>query len=628
MSIESIWRDLRISVRTLRRNPGFAIASFAVLALTIGAVLAMFAFVNAILLRPLPYRDPGSVVMIWETPLNAPPRTSATPAWYDPRQQHVAAANLNDWRSSRAFEEIVPIAYGWFSLPSLEEILGGRAGPRFFDMLGAKAALGRTFTASDAGQRVVVLTHGCWRTRFGSDPSLVGRSIRLGDDEYVVVGVLAPDFFFFLNDFELWVPLELSPRQMADRGARRLLAAGRLKQSVTPAQAGASLNQIARRLSAEHAATNRDWGVTIVPVQQQFTAFLGPILTALFCAVMILLLIGGFNVASLFLARADGRERELSIRLALGASRTRVFRLLWFEALWVTAAAACAGWLMALAILPLLISFLPLKLPIPIPGLASIGLGLESAMVAALLALMASIVITVLSAWRSTSEERVPHMQHLTARSGSAPHARFFRWLTVGQTGMTIVLLAAAGVTVHSMLRLFRLDQGFEVDRIVAFRTPLARERYPSAEAAAAVRERYREAVRRVPGVVAAAIASDSPLGGSGRPLAFEIDGRPAVQPAQLPRAQSNVVEPGYFATLGIPLLRGRDFSSGDHADAPAVVIVSQALASREWDEADVIGKRIRLQGTAPERWMTIVGVTGDVRPAANAPLSPAVYLP
>jgi predicted permease len=345
--------------------------------LTIGSAAAMFSFVDAILLRPLPYSDPGRVVMLWETRKGAPPRNSSSSVWTDPRQTPVSGANLMDWtRAQRVFNRIEPIAFGWFTLQGAEQVLGGQAGAGFFEMLGTKAALGRTFGPGDRGQRVAVLTNALWRTRFGADPNLIGRAVRLGDSgSYTVIGILPPDFFFYLNDFELWVPMELNPKQLVNRGSRSLMVAARLNPGVGAPQAQAAMDSIAQSLADAHPDTNRDWGVSVVPVRKQFTNFLGPIVLALFAAVTILLLMGSVNVASLCLARMESRRKEISIRLALGATRARIMRMFLAEAVLLTIPSAIAGLCLASAILPRMIALLPLNLPIPIPGLVNITIG-------------------------------------------------------------------------------------------------------------------------------------------------------------------------------------------------------------------------------------------------------------
>ncbi|MGH9628680.1 MAG: ABC transporter permease, partial [Bryobacteraceae bacterium] len=463
--VDQLVRDLCIALRTLRRSPGFTAAAVGVLALTIGSAAAMFTFVDAILLRPLPYHDPDRVVMIWETHKNAPPRSSTTAPWADPRQTMVSAANLADWnREQRVFETIEPVAFGWFNVQSTEQVMGGRAGAGFFKMLGAGAALGRTFGPGDEGQPVVVLTHGLWSRRFGADPAIIGQSIRLSDSSsYTVIGILRRDFFFYLDDFELWVPLELA--KGGNRTRRSLLAAARLAPSISLEEAETAMDGIAAHLAQARPETNRDWGVSIIPVKEQFTSFMGPIVLALFAAVLILLLMGGVNALSLSLARMQARQREMSIRMALGASRRHMFQFLWAESLVIAACGSGIGLFLAWAAVPYLISLLPLKMPIPMPGLATASLGWRAALFAGALSLVISMLIAGL-----------PRKE--TSGSGGK-QMRFFHGLIAVQTALAVLLLAGAGVTVKSLWRLFQVDQGFDRSGVLTFRTPLSRIRYP-----------------------------------------------------------------------------------------------------------------------------------------------------
>jgi len=575
----------------------------------------MFSFVDAILLRPLPYSDPGRVVMLWETRKGAPPRTSSSSVWTDPRQTPVSGANLMDWtRAQRVFKHMEPIAFGWFTLQGSEQVLGGQVGAGFFEMLGTKAALGRTFGQGDRGQRVTVLTNALWRTRFGADPNLIGRAVRLDDSgSYTVIGILPPDFFFYLNDFELWVPLELGPRQMANRGSRSLMVAARLNPGVGAPQAQAAMDSIAQSLADAHPDTNRDWGVSVVPVRKQFTNFLGPIVLALFAGVTILLLMGCVNVASLCLARMESRRKEISIRLALGATRARIMRMFVAEAVLLTIPSALAGLVLASAILPRMIALLPINLPIPIPGLANITIGARVAVFTMGVSILASILIASLPSLRAA---------HIDFSASTVRRTRFFDALVIAQTALSILLLAGASVTVKSLWRLFQVDQGFDREGILTFRTP--RHGNPGAAEWRRSCERFLAEMENLPGVISAGMAFGTPLNGIGEVTTFEIEGRVPAPPSQAPRSEVNSISANYFRTLKIPLRRGRDFSAADTERSQPVAIVSELLARKYWPARDPVGQRIRLG----DAWTTIVGVVGDVRAWANARPSLMLYRP
>jgi putative ABC transport system permease protein len=582
----------------------------------------MFSFVDAILLRPLPYTDPSRVVMLWETRKGAPPRSSTSPVWFDSRQTPVSAANLLDWsREQHVFDRMEPVDFHWFSFPD-NQVLGGQAGAGFFEMLGAKAALGRTFTPADQGQTVVVLTHAIWRSRFGADPSLIGRSITTTDHEhYTVIGVLQPNFFFYLNDFQLWVPHELTPQQRSNRGGRRLLVAARLKSGVSLSEAQAAMDRVAGALAQTHPDTNRDWGISIVPVRKQFTSFLGPIVLALFAAVTILLLIGSVNVAGLCLARMETRKKEIAIRRALGATRPRIMRIFWIEALLLTLPSAAAGLLLARAALPQMIALLPVKLPIPIPGIESIAIGARVAVFAVALSILTAILIGILPALRSSTTDLNRDLKDI----GSVRRNRFFSVLVATQTAFALLLLAGASVTAKSLWRLFQVDQGFEREGVLTFRIPLHGDR-PHAEDWVQAHARFLAEIERLPGAISSSFAYGTPLGGEAGQTPFLIEGQNPASPAQTPRAGANAIGPNYFRTLRIPIRSGRDFSAADTQHSQPVAIVCESLARKYWPGRDPVGQRIRFGPTEP--WTIIAGVVGDVRAWANAPPSPMLYRP
>jgi predicted permease len=612
--------ELAQIARLLRRSPGFTLAACGVLALTIGSAAAMFSFIDAILLRPLPYTDPSRVVMLWETRKGAPPRSSTSPVWFDPRQTPVSPANLLDWtREQHVFDRMEPVDFHWFSFLDTQ-VLGGQAGTGFFEMLGAKAALGRTFTPADQGQPVAVLTHAIWRSRFGADPSIIGRSITTTDNErYTVIGVLQPNFFFYLNDFQLWVPHELTPRQRGNRGGRRLLVAARLKSGVSLSEAQAAMDRVAGALAQSHPDTNRDWGISIVPVRKQFTSFLGPIVLALFAAVTILLLIGSVNVAGLCLARMETRKKEIAIRRALGATRPRIMRIFWIEALLLTLPGAAAGLLLARAALPAMIALLPVKLPIPIPGIESITIGARVAVFSVALSILTAILIGVLPALRSSTTDLNRDLKD----QASVRRNRFFSVLVATQTAFAILLLAGASVTAKSLWRLFQVDQGFQREGVLTFRIPLHGDR-PHAEDWVQAHALFLAEIERLPGVISTSLAYGTPLGGEAGQTTFLIEGQDPPSPAQTPRGGVNAIGPNYFRTLRIPLRSGRDFSAADTQHAQSAAIISESLARKYWPGRDPVGQRIRVSLTEP--WTIIVGVAGDVRAWASAPPSPMLY--
>ena len=596
--------ELGPSARRLLRSRGFTATAVLVMALGIGAAAAMFSFVNAILLRPLPYKEPDRVAMVWETRRDAPARDARAPAWVNPRESFVSALNLESWEARQTvFESLEPVAFGWYHLPGAGQTLAGRTGPGFFHMLGVEAALGRTFTPEDAGKPVAVLTYALWQRVFGGDPGIVGRKIALPDDPpLTVVGVLPRGFFFYLRDFELWTPLDVPARWRANRADRRLMAAGRLKPGVTAAAAQAAMDTIARGLERSYPGTNRGWGVTVVPVRKQFTSFLGPILLVLFGGVGLLLLVACANIANLLLARAASRRKEFAIRGALGATRANLIGLMAGESLLLALPGGLGGLLLARAALPALVRLLPVKLPIPIPGLENIAIDLRVFLFTCAVSVAAAVLAGVVPAFRSSTADLRRH-----SRTADA--------LVVSEIALATVLLAATGLTAKSVWILFHQDMGFRPGGILTFRTPLGGSRTP--EQRARVFANYLSQVRALPGVVSAAVGYSAPLNGASGTVPFEVEGRPPARPGDVPRAGVNQVGTDYFRTLGIPLRAGRDFDASDTPRSMPVVLVSRAVAGKYFRGEDPVGRRIRLR-TPQAPWWTIAGIVGDVRPFAN----------
>ena len=625
--------EIRQSARALVRTPGFTLSAIAVLALGIGSTAALFSFVDAVLLRPLPYRDPSRVVMVWEMQRDRAAHSAGGAAWQDPGQSMVAAANLADWKRARhMFQSLDAVAFGWFGL-SAEEILGGRAETGFFDTLGVQAALGRTFGPGDEGRHVAVLSDALWRRLFGGDRNIIGRQVKLDREQppYTIIGVLPRDFFFYLRDFSVWVPLELTPAQRTNRNARMLLAVGRLQRGISLGSAQAAMDSMAAGLARAYPATNRDWGATIVPVKRQFRVFLGSILTALFAGVGILLLIACVNIANLSAARAMGRRREIALRLALGATRTRLFRLFGAESLLLVGAGASGGLLLARASLPYLIGLLPIKLglPIPVPGVENIAINGRVILFTALVSVVTAGCFGVTLALRASAGNLDQALKESSnAHSSGRGAGRFLHALVAAQLALATLLLAGAGVTIKSIWLLFHIDQGFRASGVLTFRTPLARSRYPDAEQQARAYTRYLSEVEKLPGVISAAVAYNTPLGGDNEEVPFAIEGQAELPVYAMPRARLNLVGPNYFRTLAIPMRTGREFTPADTAQATPVGILSESLARKYWPGGDALGRRVRI-GDSPEApWVQIVGVAGDVRAWASAPPSPLLYRP
>jgi predicted permease len=623
--VRTLLQDWRYGWRMLARNPGFSAVAVLTLALGIGANTAIFSVVNAILVRPLPYRNPEQLVWVWEKSPQG-------------RQAGVAPATFLDWREqSRLFEQLAAYDFEGFSLTGVaepESVVGAWASANFFLLLGVEAALGRTFSPSEdrpGGERVVVLSHSLWQRRFGADPEIIGRRLTLNGESFTVVGVLPRQFWFMLGTVELWVPLVLNTPQLHDRAARSFDVIARPKPGVTLEQAQAEMETIARRIAQAYPQTNDGWGVTINSVEENFLRFFRPALFLLLGAVSLVLLIACANVANLLLARAVARQKEIAIRAALGASRLRLIRQLLTESVMLSGLGGAAGLLLAHWSLRLVIAFMPGELDRRTPGgLEMIGFDARVLGFTLGVSLLTGLIFGLAPAFQSSRPDLNETLKEGggTSSGGFRPQ-RLRHLLVIAEIALALVLLIGAGLMLKSFARMQQADLGFQPERLLRMGLPLNRFRPDQQPQKAAFLDEVLRRIAALPGAQAAAVANDliPPPWATGSP--FTIEGRPAASPSEAPLAVNRAVSPGYFRALEIPLRAGRDFTERDTAEAPGLVIISQNLAERFWPGEDPLGKRLRLGGPqADGPWLTIAGVAGDVRhPLSPAP-KPVIYRP
>ncbi len=585
------------------------------LALGIAAVTVVFSFAYGVLLSPLPYANAGRLVLLWEfdRASREDPGASLGPI------VTVPPADMAAWqRQTHAPERLEALTFGFYSITqgaSPTEVIGGRVTPGFFRALGVEPLRGRTFAPGDP-PNVVVLGYALWQQQYGGDRSIVGRQIALGDGKYTVLGVLPPEFFFYLREFALWTPLEIRPD---DRGSRPVMGVELLRRGATASEAQAEFGAIANRLERESPATNKNRGARVVAVRAQYSRLFRPTLGVLLAAVGLLLLIACANVASLLLARAAEREREMAIRVALGATRLRIVRQLLGESLALALCAAVAGVAVAEALVPLARTLLPMRLPIPLPGVERIAVD-TPVLVFALVVSMATVLLFGLA----------PAMRSATATLGAraaspgVAHRRFLDAIVVAELAVSVLLLTGAGLTMRSVYGLYR-DMGFRAERVLTFRTPVGRDVPP--QRLVRFYQDVLDRIQNLRGVLAAAAAYGMPGGG--------VNGRSAVLaegantgPKDAPKASVNQVSGEYFSALAIPLLAGRTFTPRDRAGATDVAILSASLARTLFRGADPLGMRVRLDGQPVDRWLNVIGVVGDVRPMLSASPAPALYRP
>ncbi len=620
--MDTLLQDLRYAVRTLVERPGFTVVASLTIALGVGGTTAMFGVVDAVLLRPLPYPDPHRLVMLWTRTTGGPRAAASWPEFVDWREQSRSFADLAAWRGQ---------SVNLTGTAEPERVVGAFVSDRFFPLLGARPALGRTFTAEETdpstARPVAVLGHGLWQRRFGSDPAILGRSLVLNGQSHTVVGVLGPAFdggdapangWFMGSD--VFLPISYFPNQRGlARGETEILVLGRLRPEVGLSEARADMTVVARRLEQAYPDTHAGRGVEIVPLHEQIVGDTKPALLVLLGAVGLVLLIACANVANLLLARASHRRRELAVRAALGAGRTRLFRQLLTESALLAFLGGALGVLVGNWGLALLVTVAP-------PGVLPGSVATDARVMAFALALTAATglcfgLVPAVQASRPDLDGVLKEAGR--GGSGAAGH-RFRDALVVAEVTLSLVLLVGAGLLLRSALALQHADLGFRPDHLLTAEFRLPPAKYPEPRAIAAFLRQALERIRAVPGIESAALVRAVPFSGNGGSTTYEVEGQPEPAKGREPVTQLNIVSPGYVRTMGIPWLRGRDFDEHDTADVPPVAVGNDTMARQLWPGIDPIGRRLRLRDAG---WVTIVGVAGDVRHSGpSEPPQPQVY--
>ena len=617
-----IWQDLRYGLRTLAKTPGFTAVAVIALALGIGANSAIFSVVNTVLLRPLPYKDPERLVMVFEdNTRHGYPRDTPAPA------------NFVDWRDqNHVFAGMAAMAEQSFSLTGAgepERLEGRRVSASLFPILGVEPLLGRAFLPeedSPSGGRAVVISYGLWQRRFGSDQSIVGKPLTLNGEGYTVVGVMPPDFQFPEREVQLWVPIAFSSQEAARRGSHFLDVVARLKPGITLPQAQAEMKAIAARLQQQYPEQNTDLGAVVVPLHEQLVGDIRPALLVLLGAVGFVLLIACANVANLLLARAASRQKEIAVRVALGASRLRLIRQFLTESILLAGLGGVVGLLLSLWGVNLLKSFIPEN----ISQAKAITVDARVLIFTFLVSLLTGLVFGLAPATQASNFNLNETLKEggRDSATGSRGH-RIRGLLVVAEVAVALVLLIGAGLLINSFLRLRHVDPGFHTDHLLTMQIALPTQKYPDQARRSAF---YTELLRRVeslPGVKSAAVTTNLPLYRQGNSIGITIEGRPEPAPGQALIVATRVVSPHYFQTMGIQLLRGRAFSDQDRADSPAAAIISETMAHRFWPGEDPTGKRLSPgRPESPDDWITVVGVVRDVKQfGLDAELKPQMYL-
>ncbi|MBV9927382.1 MAG: ABC transporter permease [Acidobacteria bacterium] len=614
--------DLRYGVRTLWKNKSFTAVAVVALALGIGANSAIFSVVNTVLLRPLPYKEPERLVMVWEDNSKIGyPRDTPAPA------------NYADWRDqNQVFEGMAATADQSFNLTGAgepERFDGKRVSANFFSLLGVEPQLGRGFMPEEdlnGANRVVVLSHGLWQRRFGSDAGLLGKTVTLNGEPYTVVGVMPQGFQFLNEDVGMWVPIAFTPQQANNRNSHYLKVVARLRPGVTVERAQAEMSTIATRLQQQYPDANTDLGAGVVSLHEEVVGDIRPALLVLLGAVGFVLLVACANVANLLLARAAVRQKEIALRTALGASRLRIVRQFLTESVLLAAVGGLVGLLLSVWGVTLLRSFIPEN----ISQVKAISVDARVLGFTVLVTLLTGLVFGLapaLQASRFNLNETLKEggRDAAAARGGN----RIRGLLVVAEVAVSLVLLVGAGLLINSFMRLRNVDPGFRTENLLTMGVVLPQQKYPDAARRAAF---YTDMIRRVealPGVRSAAVTNWIPLVSQGDSIGVTIEGQPA--PTGKPHIiVTRVVSPHYFDAMGIQLLQGRGFEEGrDRVDSPCVVVVSEAVARKYWPNESPLGKRLAPGTVETEAdWCQVVGLVRDVRQFELAAESkPLMYL-
>jgi predicted permease len=613
-------QDARYALRTLVRNPGFTLVVVLTLALGIGANTAIFSVVNAVLLRPLPYRDAGRIMTLWQANAKS-----------GEREEGAAPGNFIDWRrETSAFTAMAaaePFSHNMSGEGEPESFRSWQVTAGFFQVLGADAWLGRTLTADEyqpGGQPAVVLSHGLWVRRFGADPGLVGRPLRLNGQAHTVVGVMPPAFNFPPGR-ELWAPRIETERDQRVRGSGYLPVVARLKPGATVAQAQDELTTLSGRLARDFPQANLDRTAIVVPLREQLVGDVQTALIALLGAVGIVLLIACSNVANLLVVRASDRSREFAVRSALGAGRGRLARQWLTESGVLAFAGGVAGVLMARWSRESLAALGRGHLP----NLGNIAIDRNVLAFVSVISLCTAMVCGLAPVLFVRPDVNESLKQGGRGTPGSPRH-RLRHSLVIAQVALTMILLIGAGLLVRSFDRLLQVNPGFISENILALEVHVwGVSRTPDQQAT--FFEQTLDRLAALPGVQAAAAVSGLPFHGSAiAPNAvFTIDGRPAPRSGEEPTAFLNTATADYFRTLGIPLRQGRFYTRFDRKGTPPVVLINETLARRYWPDEDPVGRRITARLFGQPIAAEVVGIVGDVRATGlDGEPRPEIFVP
>lgn len=625
-------QDLRYAIRTLRNKPGFTLIAILTLALGIGANTAIFSVVNAVVLRPLPYAEPDRLMTLWETMPGSD-------------QRSVAPGNFVDWRTqNKTFQDMAATFYANFNLTSDGEpdrIDGATITSNLMSVLGASAQLGRTFQPDDdehQDRSVALISDGLWKRRFGADQSVVGRSITIDETPHTIVGVMSRGFQFPARS-DLWVlgrnrgavPASLISQLptndwVHERDAHFIRVIGRLRPGVTLSQAQSDIAGITRRMEQEFPQSNGGLGSNVVPLHAQVVGDVRGMLFILLGAVGFVLLIACTNVANLMLARATQRDREIAIRTAVGASRLRLIRQLLTESLLLSIVGGLAGLMVSIWAVAVFVKLSPGD----IPRLDEASVDLRLLGFTLLVSLLTGVGFGLLPAFQATRTNLNSALKEGGTKASEGRHRRGARnVLVVTEIALAQVLLVGAALLAISYVRVTQIDPGFNPNRVLTAKIAPAAKKYPDPKSRSTFYATVLEHLQGLPGVESAGMVMSLPLTGSSMNRGFRVEGRPVPKADENATMDFQIVSPGYFSTLEIPIKRGRGLSAADTETSEHVIVINDTMARRYWPNEDPVGRRMGIgESSKDTSWRTIVGVVGDNRHASlSEPPVPTAFI-
>lgn len=606
-------QDVRFTMRTLGRSPGFTATAIVVSALGVGATTATFSITDHVLIRPLPFAEPEGLVKLWQAQRGYG-RTELSPA------------NYRDWRRMNTSFEAMGV-YRNLSANLVgegdpERLEGASVTGDVFPLLGARPALGRVFTAADdqeGAPPTLVLSHGLWMRRFGGDPGVAGRPVILDGAPYTIIGVMPREFHFPRRDAQLWTAMRLGKEDFVDRNDNYVYGVARLKRGVSLEQARADMQLVTAQLEREYPKENAETGATLIRMREDVSGQARLLLGALFGAALCVLLIACSNLAGLLMARALLRRKELAVRTALGAGRERLVRQQLTESLVLAACGGALGVALAAAATPLVARLVPNSLPIA----ETPAMDLRVLLFAALATCLTGIGFGVIPALRAAGDPDASGLREGSRAGVGGRRERLRSALVMAEVTVSVVLLVSSGLLIRALWRLQHVDPGFRAEGVLTLRTELPWPKYETTARRKQFFEQVLGDVRQLPGVSNAAYISFLPMATRGMIWPVEVPGRPE-DPADVSKASLRFVTPGFFAALGIPIRQGRDVSEADGRNPPFVAVVSESFVRHYWSGEDPLGRRF----TFGLQDRTVVGVVGDIRVRGLETTSePQVYL-